>query len=69
MQKEFPLVIRKSGKMFVPTFPVTLKGGDQLILTRETVRTQVPKGDTWTIEGYYWGAGGPLIPRHKVNNG
>lgn len=52
MQREFPLVIRKTGEQFIATFPIILKAGDQLILTREIAGSQVPEGKTWTIEGY-----------------
>jgi len=66
MQQQFPLVVRANGKTFVPTFPITLRGSDQLVLVQEIVRVQVPEGETWMVEGYYWGAGGPLIPQCKV---
>lgn len=65
-QGEFPLVVRKSGRKLIPTFPVTLREGDRFILVQEVTGTQVPEGDTWIVEGYHWGAEGPLIPQHKV---
>ena len=59
MQREFPLVIYKDGKKFVPVFPVKLSGGDQFLLVREMRGSQVPEGQRWTISGYT--ASGPVM--------
>lgn len=59
MQREFPLVIRKSGEKFVPKFPVKLGEGDQLIIVKEMQGSRVPEGKTWIIRGY--SDSGPII--------
>jgi len=66
MQGEFPVVVRENGRKFIPSFPVTLRGGDRLILVREVVEAQVPEGNIWVTEGYYWGIGGPLVPCYEA---
>lgn len=59
MQREFPLVIRKTGEKFVPKFPIDLEAGDQLIIVKEMRGSQVPKGKKWTVNGYT--TSGPII--------
>lgn len=59
MQREFPVVIRKSGDKFIPKFPVTLEGGDQFIITREMRGSQVPDKQKWVINGY--SDAGPVV--------
>ena len=59
MQREFPLIIRKSGEKFVPSFPVELDAGDQLIIVKEMQGSQVPKGKKWIVNGY--SSSGPII--------
>lgn len=59
MQREFPLVIRKDGEKFVPSFPIVLDEGDQFILVKEMRGSQVPKGSSWTINSYT--SSGPII--------
>ena len=59
MQREFPVVIRKSGDKLIPKFPIDLEEGDQLIIVREMRGSRVPDGKRWTINGY--SASGPII--------
>lgn len=59
MQREIPVVIRKNGDRFIPDFPVELNGGDQFIIVKEMMGSQVPKGEKWTISGYT--SSGPVI--------
>ncbi len=64
MPREFPIVVRKNGDKFIPKFPVELEVGDQLIITKETRGSQVPKGEKWTISGY--STSGPILTRESV---
>ena len=59
MRREFPLVIRKTGEKFIPTFPTELNPGDQIIVVREEKGSQVPVGETWILNGY--SDRGPII--------
>ena len=59
MQREIPVVIRKNGDRFVPTFPVELEEGDQFIITIEMRGSQVPKGRRWILKGY--SDSGPIV--------
>ncbi len=59
MQREFPLVIRKGGNRFVPTFPVDLEEEDQFIIVKEMKGSEVPKGKKWTVIGY--SSDGPAV--------
>ena len=61
MRREFPLVIRGTGEKFIPTFPVELNEGDQIIVTREEKGSQVPVGETWILNGF--NDRGPIISK------
>ena len=62
MQREFPLVIRKTGEKFVPEFPIELEAGDQFIIVKEIRGSQVLNGQKWILSGYT--ASGPVISKH-----
>jgi len=57
-RRQIPIVIRKNGEKFVPTFPVELDEGDQFIVALEQKGWQSPKDGT-TLVGYT--DGGPII--------
>ena len=58
-RREFPIVVRKNGDQFIPFFPVELEEGDQFLIAREMVGSEVPKGKNWTLKGY--SNSGPII--------
>lgn len=62
MRREFPIVIRKTGEKIVPAFPIELNEGDQIIVVREQMGSEVPVGETWTLKGF--NDRGPIIERH-----
>jgi len=51
-RRDIPVVIRKGGFKFVPTFLVDLEPGDQLIVAQEMRGYEVPKGKKVTVNGY-----------------
>ena len=63
MLREVPVVIRKNGDRFVPTFPVELEAGDQFIMTREIRGSQVPEGRKWIVNGYTYS--GPIVSSNE----
>ncbi len=62
MQREFPMVIRKSGEKLIPNFPIELKAGDQFIIVKEMMGSRVPEGENWTLSGY--ADSGPVVNKH-----
>ncbi len=52
MRRRFAIVIRKNGDKFIATFPVELEEGDQLIIAKEIMSSQVPEEEKWIISGY-----------------
>lgn len=62
MQREFSIVIRKTGEILIPKFPVELKTGDQFIVAKEMRGSQVPEGENWTLNGYT--DSGPVVIKH-----
>jgi len=57
-RRQIPIVIRKSGEKFVPTFPVELDEGDQFIVALEQRGWRSPKDGT-VLNGYT--DSGPII--------
>ena len=61
MRREVLIVIRKTGEKFIPTFPIELEEGDQIMVALEQRGSQVPVGETWILNGY--NDRGPIINR------